>query len=72
MFAFILQSLTFYDELLNFSLQSLPVTLSAPSKTFNIPVFSFSYVIAPNKKLKDAFENEQHKNSVWMENVLGL
>ena len=48
------------------------VTLSAPSKTFNIPVFAFSYVITTNPKLRTDFETAQGNAAVFMENVFGL
>ena len=48
------------------------VTLSAPSKTFNIPVFAFSFVITTNPKLRTDFETAQGNASVFMENVFGL
>lgn len=52
--------------------QEISLVLHAPSKTFNIAGLNTSYLIIPNKNLRDAYTNEFGKTGLDNGNVFGV
>ncbi|KAH7823908.1 Cystathionine beta-lyase [Monocercomonoides exilis] len=48
------------------------LTFSAPSKTFNIPSFQFSFCIASNPRLREGFNVFLSRNAAFAENVFAF